>query len=648
MSIQKYPHLFQPLKIRGTVFRNRMFAAPQGFYFSAPGNYPNADCAAYWEIKARGGFACVCIGECVVDSETGVHYDVVFHIDDENMMAGFAAVAGAITRHGCVASAELAHAGMAVRRNNAPGIPKYGPVAFKDEQGEVEEMPEEVIYRIIDAFGRGADYAKRAGFGMVTVHAGHGWLLTQFMSSKINTRKDKWGGSFENRMRMPLAVLESIRRHVGPNFPVEMRISGDEVNPGGYDINEGIEIAKALDGHTDIIHVSAGCHENHDAFVVTHPSMFLEDGVNSKYAAEIKKHVKTSYISTVGSFSNPAHMEEVLASGGADIIHMARQSLADPYLPFKARTGRDDEIQECIRCMGCYLTGSSIRIHYCSINPVTSREREVLMAPAPRSKKKVLVAGGGVAGMQAALTAADRGHSVILCEKSSRLGGVLLCEEKVPFKKHMADYLARQALLISRAAIDVRLNTEVTPDLARTIKPDVIIAALGTRPVKPPIPGIEGSAVLSAQDAYANPDKCGQKTVILGGGYVGLELAVYLAQLGREAVVLEVLDNLNLGRSLHGRALMIQIRNFGIDVRLSTRVTGITNSGVSGTGPDGGFELPADSVVYATGQEPLVDEALAMFDCADEFHQIGDCLAPKNIMKATHTAFVTAYDIGVI
>ncbi len=451
-------------------------------------------------------------------------------------------------------------------------------------------------------------------------------------------------------MRFPIAVAESIRRAVGPHFPIEIRMSGAEwamVDDNGYDIDEGVRFAKAIDDYVDIIHVSAGTHETVASVTISHPSMFLPDGANSKYAREIKKHVK-SYVATVGSFSHPQQMEEMLASGGADIIHIARQSLADQYLPVKARTGREDEIQECIRCMQCYKTGTTLGLHYCSINPFTSREREVLMAPPVRSKKTVLVAGGGIAGMQAALTAADRGHKVILCEKSDRLGGVLLCEEKVPFKKHLADYMARQAMLISRAAIDVRLNTEVTPEYARSLKPDVIVAALGSRSVKPPIDGIDGANVMSAEYAYANPDKVGDKVVVLGGGLAGMELAVYMSMLGRKAMIIELQDKLTTDEGLHTVALMTQIDKYKIDIRLSTKATKITDTAVFATGPDGELDFAADTVVYATGQAPLADEAIALHDCADEYFPVGDCVSPKNVMNATQTAFVAAYDIGVI
>ena len=649
MSKLKYPRLFEPLSIRGAVFKNRIFAAPQGFYNTGADCFPNAEAAAYFEAKARGGMASICVGDCIVDSQTGTAYAGLYRIDDPRSMPGFAGLAGAVSRHGCIASAELSHAGMYAHSVLASGRPIYGPVAIKEgKYGEVTEMPEELILHIIEAFGKAADFAKKAGFGMVTIHAGHGWLLPQFWSRQLNTRKDKWGGSFENRMRLPIAVLESIRRAVGPDFPIEIRMSGTECNDAGYDLDEGIEFAKALDDYVDIIHVSVGNHEIRSAFIITHPSMFLEDGCNSKYAAEIKKHVK-SYVATVGSFSNPAHMEETIASGMADIIELGRQSLADPNLPIKARTGREDEIQECLRCMNCFTTGTSGRLHYCAINPFTSRERITLMAPAPRSKKTVLIAGGGVSGMQAALTAADRGHKVILCEKSPRLGGVLLCEDKVPFKKHLADYLKRQALLVSRAAVDVRLNTEVTPEYARALNPDVIIAALGARPKKPAIPGIDAPIVMGAEEAYANPEKVGKKAIILGGGLVGIELAIFLGQLGHNVKIIELQDQFTFEeRSLHSFALTVQLEKLGINAFMSTEVTNIKDSSVSATGPDGALEFDADTVIYATGQAPLLNEAFALNDCANEFYQIGDCVAPKNIMNATHTAYVTAYDIGVV
>ncbi len=653
MSVKQFPHLFEPLKVRGTTFKNRIFSAPQGYYNVGPEAHPNADMVAYFEAKAQGGIASVCIGDAIVHSPTG-NKGSVPHLDDPTSRVHMAYLANAINRHGAVATVELNHAGMYSRAVVNEGKPLYGPSAMAPTDyhpWEVEEMPEDVIIDIIESFGKGAAFVKSLGYGMVTIHGGHGWLVHQFMSERLNHRTDKWGGSLENRMRFPIAVADSIRRHAGPNFPIEFRMSGAEWamadDGNGYDIDEGVRFAKALDGHVDILHVSAGTHENVASVCISHPSIFLEAGVNSKYAAEIKKHVNC-LVATVGSFSDPKHMEEFIAAGNADIVEIARQSLADPQIATKARTGRADEVNQCIRCMQCYRTGTKLGSHYCSINPMTSRERAVGMAPAVKEKKKVLVAGGGIAGMEAALTAAKRGHEVILCEKNDRLGGVLLCEENVPFKKFMHDYIERQKLLISRSKIDVRLNTEVTPDYAKSLEPDAIIAAVGGRPIVPPIEGIDGANVMSCEEAYANPEKAGQNVVIIGAGLAGTELGIYYKKLGKNPLVIEMGDAINGDASLHTVALRTEIKNENVQFMFSTTVTKITDKGVVAKNADGEVELAADTVVYATGTAPLTEEAYALYDCANEYYIVGDCLLPKNIMHATHTAFSAAYDIGTI
>ena len=327
---------------------------------------------------------------------------------------------------------------------------------------------------------------------------------------------------------------------------------------------------------------------------------------------------------------------------------MARQSLADPDLPTKARTGRADEVNQCIRCMQCYRTGTQLGLHYCSINPRTSRERTVLMAPAPKKKEKVLVAGGGIAGMEAALIAAQRGHDVILCEKSDKLGGVLLCEDKVPFKRHVKEYIERQQMLLKRNGVDIRMNTEVTPEFAKSLAPDCIIAAYGAVSVRPPIEGADGDNVISCVEAYENAEKLGDKVAIIGGGMAGTELAIYLTGLGKKATVVEMCDDYNLDNCLQGRAIKIQIRELGIETHLSTSVSKITDKGIIAKTGDEEFEIEADTVVYATVQKPLTEECNKLAYCADEFFIVGDSLKPHNIMFATHTAFAAAYDIATI
>ena len=646
MSTLKYPHLFEPIEIAGTFFRNRIFASPQGYYNLATDLCPGDDMAAFFEAKARGGFASVCVGDCMVDFKRGRHYDWLIPLDNSKIMPGLAKLTSAVTRHGCVISAELSHAGMYALASHLDGSPLYGPVEMEGKYGHVYEMPEEMILETIEAYGRAAAFAKRVGFGMVTIHGGHGWLHAQFLSSKINPRRDRWGGSFENRMRFSLAVVESIRRHCGKNFPIEFRMSGSECFEGGYDLDEGIAIAKALDGKVDIIHVSAGNHEIPDASIITHPSMFMEDGSNLYLAAEIKKHVKTP-VGTVGGFTDPAQMEEVIASGQADIINLGRQSLADQDLPNKARLGRDEDINRCLRCCSCFAGVGDKRIFYCATNPVTGHEIEEKFTPPAARRKRILVAGGGVAGMQAALTAAQRGHEVILCEKSDRLGGVLRCEEKVPFKKKLARYIQFQIRNIGKTAVDVRLNTPVTPELIEELRPDVVIAAVGARPIVPDIPGIDGKNVLGAIEAYSNPDKTGRTLAVIGGGLVGVELAIFMAGLGRKVTVIEMEKALSLGNpSPHQGALLGKIDELKIDVLTLAKVERITEEGVLVQTEGGAREIKAETVVYAVGMKPLRDEVMALSRFSREFYAIGDCVAPRNILEATQAAWTIARTIG--
>jgi len=654
MSEFKYPNLFNPIILRGTIFKNRIFGAPTGFMDQDRFGILPQEATFYYERKAKGGAAAITVGECKVDGKFGSGGPSSMNLDDPYTRNSLSRITDAVRRQGAICSAELQHAGNCANRGTDPPGMAYGPVdgvAFTplhpSENGRpFYEMPEEIIWYTIDKFAKGAAFAKMCGFGMVMVHGGHGWLISQFLSPTLNTRKDKWGGpDIENRSRLAVEILKAIRKAVGPDFPIEMRISGNECYDGGYGIEEGIRFAKQVEEHVDLLHVSAGSHEVAEVFTVTHPSIFLPDGCNVEFAQEIKKHVKCP-VATVGALGDPELMEEIIASGKADVVEIARGLIADPDLPRKIRTGRESEINHCLRCLNCfsYLLGNGQ--FYCAINPETGREAEMNLAIPPAEKKKVLIAGGGIAGMQAAITCAERGHEVVLCEKTGKLGGTLLCEQNVPFKHKLAAYLDRQAKKVADAGVLIRLDTEVTPEYAEAEQADVLIAALGARAAKPPIPGINGANVFSAEEAYMAPEKTNGSVVVLGAGLVGTELAIYLASLGRKVAVVEMLDGISHGGNfLHVLALDVEIARYGIDMNFGTKALEVTPDGVRCMGPDGEKVLYADTVIYATGQRPLWEDTVQLSLCAPDFYIIGDSITPKNIMSATSMAFSVARNI---
>jgi NADPH-dependent 2,4-dienoyl-CoA reductase/sulfur reductase-like enzyme len=304
-----------------------------------------------------------------------------------------------------------------------------------------------------------------------------------------------------------------------------------------------------------------------------------------------------------------------------------------------------------MQCLQCFSGLLETKQFCCAINPVIGRELENKFDTTPVKPKKVLVVGGGIGGMEAALTASKRGHQVILCEKSGRLGGALLCERDVAFKTKLSRYLVLHAKRVMEDPnIEVRLNTAATVETALEIGPDAIIAALGARPVVPTfLKGYDLPQVFGAEEVYLDLSKAGERVVVLGGGLVGCELAIHLTQNGRRVTIIEMADRPNFaGNMLHGEAVMAQIKELGITLLTSTKAVEITPEGVLAEGPEGQKLYEGDTVVYAVGQKPLSEEAWRLHDCAPEFYAVGDCKVPATIMKATKEAYYAARDIGRI
>lgn len=647
---RKYPNLCKPIKIGNVNFRNRMFSAPMG------GTDITADCTigrastAFYELRAKGGAAAVTVSECMVHPETdGSH---AYHLDLQTVgsLSSFTYTADAIRRHGSIASVELSHSGQyagtyLTDKDKKCRLAQWGPCEGVRPDGlEVKALTEEMIADIVAAYGNCAGLAKRAGFEMVMIHGGHGWLINQFQSPYFNHRTDQYGGCLENRVRFAQEILDSVRKAVGPGFPIEFRMSGSELFEGGYDLATGIEIAKLLECRIDLLHVSAGTYQK--GFSVTHPSMFVPHGCNVNLAAEIKKHVRVP-VATLGGLNDPEMMEEIIADGKADIVEMARALLADHELPRKVMMNRDKDIVKCLRCFTCMAERAMTATRRCTVNPLIGREldgTEIVPSAHPR---KVLIAGGGPAGLEAAVTAAKRGHKVILCEKSDQLGGILKGEQAIPFKYEMYELGVTLEKLAKEVGVEIRLHTVVTKEYVEKENVDAVIIAVGSEPITPPIPGLKGNNVVIVNDYYRMQEKVSKQVVVLGGGLAGCEIAIHLAREGKMVQLVEMRKELAPDANIRHRPILIkEIEKNNIHVHLGYKGIAITEQGVVCVDENGKEHVvQGTTIICALGQRARRKEVEELIDCAPYVAEIGDCVSASTITNAVYQGYHAALDI---
>ncbi|MCR4600370.1 MAG: NAD(P)/FAD-dependent oxidoreductase [Clostridia bacterium] len=647
----KYPNLLKPITLAGVTFRNRIFGAPMGGTDITPDCSIGPKTTKFYELRAKGGAAAVTVSECVVHETDGSHM-FRLRLEVPGSLPSFTYTADAIRRHGAMPSVELSHSGQfggtyLADKNRKQSMVQWGPSARVRPDGvEVKELTKELIDEIVKAYANTAALAKRAGFEMVMIHGGHGWLINQFLSPLFNHRTDEYGGSFENRVRFAQEVVKAVREAVGPAFPIEFRMSGDEFVEGGYHLDEGIRIAQAVEEWVDLIHVSAGTYQG--TFGITHPSWFEDHGRNVYLAAEIKKHVKKP-VATVGGLNDPAMLEEIIASGKADVVEMARALLADPELPNKITEGREDEIVRCLRCFTCMAERASTFTRRCTVNPLIGREDEGLgeIQPAPK-KRKVLIAGAGPGGLYAAYTAARRGHEVILCEATDEVGGLLKGEEALPPKYEMYQLGGSYRTLCEKAGVDIRLNTRVDAEYVKKEAPDALICSVGSNPVIPPIPGLADSKkMIVAEDYYLKKDQVGDRVIVLGGGLVGCELATVLGDLGKEVHVVEMRDQLCPDANVRYRPLLMKkMEEVNINVHTSSPCQKVTEEGVVCKDADGKeFTIEGDSIICALGlraNTAMVDELRGL---TPQFAVIGNAVRPDTITHAVYQGYHAALDI---
>ncbi len=626
-----------------------MFSAPMGGTDITNDGCIGPKSRAFYELRAKGGAAAVTVSECMVHPATdGSH---AYHLDESilNSLANATYAADAIRRHGSIPSLELSHSGMfagtyMTDKSKQKSMAQWGPSDTVRADGvPVRALTKEMIDEIVQAYAHVAGLAKRAGFELLMIHGGHGWLINQFLSPLFNHREDEYGGSLENRCRFAIEVLKAVREAVGPFFPIEFRMSGSEFVEGGYDLDEGVRIAQMIEPYVDLIHVSSGTYQK--TFGITHPSMFTEHGRNVFLAAEIKKHVSKP-VATIGGLNDPAQMEEIIASGKADVVYMARALLADPFLPNKVMANKDEDIVRCLRCFTCMAERASTSTRRCTVNPLIGREDEGdVVYPAP-IRKKVLVAGGGPGGLYAAYTAARRGHQVILCEKEDKCGGILKSEQALPFKYEMYQLSGTYEKLAREAGVEIRLNTPVTKEYVEKEAPDALIIAVGSEPLVPPIEGLDGDNVVIVNNYYLEKDKVTDDVVVFGGGLAGCECAVHLGMEGKHVSIVEMRDRLAPDANVRHRPLLMAEIDKYAKVYTNHRGLCVTKEGIVCADADGKEVLiPGTTVICALGQRSrknLVDE---LRGTAPFVRVIGDAERVSTITNAVYWGYHAALDI---
>ena len=636
--------LLEPFSIGNMKLKNRivMTAMATG-YNNEMGEVTNK-LKNFIEERAKGGVGLIITEMAPVDRAGSTKYTSVM-VDHDERISGLKKLARVAHQHGAKIAIQLCHGGgfVSIRATHQLGQTasgQLGPTLWDSSGGkdEARQLSIEEILKIVEKFGEAARRVKEAGFDAVEIHGAHGLLLHEFLSPLVNNRTDGYGGDLKGRIRFPVEVLRAIRKRVGSDFPIIYRISADEGVDGGLTVEESKQICQILEREgADAIDVSSGTAvTNPLPKYPPFPPMSFPRGVFVKFAEEIKKVVKIPVIA-VGRINDPVLGNEILKQGKADLIGIARGLVADPELPNKVANGVLKEIRPCIACMTCLHMLFTRRPMECLVNPCVGREREFRLKKA-KNPQRVVIVGGGPAGMEAAIDAALRGHKVVLYEKDGRLGGQLNLATLPPHKEEingLTKYLTNQ---IEKLGIEVHCGKKAEVSIIDREKPDVVIVATGAVPFIPKVPGIELSHVVTSWGVLSGEvNQIGEKVVVAGGGMVGCETAEFLATKGHDVTIASQSDA--IGKDLEQtvrKYLLKRLGDYGVKMLTNAKMMKIKSKEiVLGTyGKE--FAIKCDHVVLAKGASPNRDLVRPLKEVFPNFFLIGDALEPRTAKEAIY------------
>ncbi len=623
--------LFSPIKIGDVTIKNRLAMAPMGFFYSSLDGAVRQEFNDFIITRAKGGVGMITLGDAGIGF-TSLEITVDSAVQ-RRMIKAAKELVKAVHDHGVRIGVQLNHSG---RQLDSP-IPGYqliapSPIPWSKRSEVPRKLTIEQIEKLIEKYVNAAEKIKEAGFDFVEVKACHGYLLSSFISPHSNRRNDQYGGDINGRARFSLEIIKRIRQKMREDLLISCRFNGSDHVREGLTLEESRELSRLLVEHgVDFLSVSAGVHGSYPVII---PPFYIPQGCYLHLAEEIKHAVRVPVV-TVGRIKDPRMANEILESGKADIVSMARALLADPDLPIKAQRGAFDEIRFCIGCNeGCQDRIAGFETT-CLVNPAAGREKQMAIVPANKPKR-IMVIGGGLAGIEVAKTAALRGHKINLYEENDRLGGQWRLASIPPCKEEFVELLHYLLLQLKKLGVTLCIGKRATIKTVEEENPDVVVIATGALPLKPQIPGIEQQNVVTAWDVLANSVHIGKQVVVIGGNALGLETADYLASRGKDVKVVEELEHVgrDLGPTVRWH-LRHRLKELGVSILTSIRIVEITSGGVLMANREGkSIHKSFKTIVLAAGsvsRRELVDEVKGM---AREVYVIGDASNPRNALFA--------------